>query len=361
MIDSRPIILVVDDTPDNITLVSSLLKDEYKVKIATNGEKALKIARTSPPDLILLDVMMPVMDGYETCRQLKMDDKLKDIPVIFLTAKAEVKDESKGFELGAVDYIVKPISPLILIARVKTHLNLKQAKDFFVDKNQYLEKEVSRRIKEISLMQEVSIMSMAALAEIRDNETGYHIQRTKLYVNLLANLLKENVKYSKLLNQENIDLITISAPLHDIGKIGIHDNILLKPGKLTKEEFEIMKTHASLGKEAIERAETLIDKSETFLKFAKEIAGSHHERWDGNGYPNGLKGEEIPISARIMAVADVYDALISKRVYKEAFSNDEAVKIIADEAGKQFNPEIVNIFIENKEKFREISERYKEF
>lgn len=358
MADSRQVILVVDDTPDNITLVSSLLKDKYKVKIATNGEKALKVARESPPDLILLDIMMPVMDGYETCRQLKMDDKLKNIPIIFLTAKAEIEDESKGFELGAVDYIVKPISPAILIARVKTHLNLKQVQDFFIDKNEYLEKEVSRRTKEIFLMQEVSIMSMASLAEIRDNETGYHIKRTKLYVNLLANLLKENLKYAGLLNQENIDLITISAPLHDIGKVGISDNILLKPGKLTKEEFEIMKTHASLGREAIERAEKLIDKSETFLKFAKEIASSHHERWDGNGYPNRLKGEEIPISARIMAVADVYDALVSKRVYKEAFSNDDAVKIISDEAGKQFDPEIVKVFIENKEKFREISEIY---
>ena len=359
MIDSKPVILVVDDTPDNITLLSGLLKDLYKVKIATNGQRALMVAKADPPDLILLDVMMPVMDGYETCRYLKMDKELKDIPVIFLTAKGNVDDENKGFEVGAVDYIIKPISPPILLTRVKTQLVLKQAENFLKDKNYYLEMEILRRIKEISLMKEVSIMAMAALAEIRDDDTGNHIQRTKLFVKELTTLLSRNEKYSEVLKPQNIDLIVASAPLHDIGKVGISDSILLKPAALTKEEFEIMKTHTTLARNSIVRAEKLIDKPETFLSFAKEIAYFHHEKWDGSGYPDGLSGENIPLSARIMAVADVYDALRSKRVYKVAFNHEISVEIIIKDAGKHFDPNVVQAFIVLQQKFKEIFEQYK--
>ncbi|BCG58626.1 response regulator [Paenibacillus sp. URB8-2] len=358
MLDLRPVVLVVDDTPDNIALLSGLLKERYKVKVATNGEKALAVAKAAPPDLILLDIMMPVMDGYETCRRLKADRELEDIPVIFLTAKEEVEDENKGFELGAVDYITKPISSPILLSRVKTHLTLKQSKDFLKDKNHFLEMEISRRIKEISLIQEVSIMSMAALAEIRDIDTGNHIQRTKLYIEELANQLSRTSKYSEYLCQESVDLIAASAPLHDIGKVGIPDHILLKPGPLTREEFEIMKTHTTLGKEAILRAEQLMNKTETFFRFAKEIVYSHHEKWDGTGYPEGLAGENIPLSARLMAVADVYDALTSERVYKGAMSHEQAVAIITGDAGRHFDPDIVQIFLKCQFKFREISGMY---
>ncbi|NGM84601.1 two-component system response regulator [Paenibacillus sp. 7124] len=358
MLDLRPVVLVVDDTPDNIALLSGLLKERYKVKVATNGERALAVAKAAPPDLILLDIMMPVMDGYETCRRLKMDRELEDIPVIFLTAKEDVEDENKGFELGAVDYITKPISSPILLSRVKTHLTLKRSKDFLKDKNHFLETEISRRIKEISLIQEVSIMSMAALAEIRDIDTGNHIQRTKLYVEELATQLSQTPKYSSYLCQESVDLIAASAPLHDIGKVGIPDYILQKPGPLTREEYEIMKTHTTLGKEAILRAEQLMNKTETFFRYAKEIVYSHHEKWNGTGYPEGLSGENIPLSARLMAVADVYDALTSKRVYKDAMSHEQAVAIIAGDAGKHFDPDIVPVFLKCQFKFREISGIY---
>ncbi|MDT3427008.1 putative two-component system response regulator [Paenibacillus forsythiae] len=358
MLDLRPVILVVDDTPDNIALLSGLLKEWYKVKIATNGEKALAVARSAPPDLILLDIMMPVMDGYETCRRLKMDKELEDIPVIFLTAKEEAEDENKGFELGAVDYITKPISAPVLLSRVRTHLTLKRSNDFLKDKNHFLETEISRRIKEISLIQEVTIMSMASLAEIRDVDTGNHIQRTKMYIEELATQLARTPKYSGVLNRETVDLIVTSAPLHDIGKVGIPDHILLKPGKLTRDEFEIMKTHTTLGKEAILRAEQLMNKKETFFRYAKEIVYSHHEKWDGTGYPEGLAGESIPLSARLMAVADVYDALTSRRVYKEAMSHEEAVEIITGNEGKHFDPDIVRVFLGCQRKFREIAGMY---
>ena len=358
MRDSRPVILVVDDTPDNISLLSGLLKEQYKVKVATNGEKALLVAKASPPDLILLDIMMPVMDGYETCRRLKEDEELRNVPVIFLTAKEEVEDENLGFDLGAVDYITKPISSPILLSRVKTHLTLKQSKDFLEDKNEFLEAEISRRIKEISLIQEVSVMAMAALAEMRDSETGNHIQRTKLYIEELATQLSRTEKYADVLKPENINLIVTSAPLHDIGKVGIPDHILLKPGALTYEEFEVMKTHTTLGREAILRAERLMDKPETFLRFAKEIVYYHHEKWNGTGYPERIAGEQIPLSARLMAVADVYDALTSKRVYKDAMPHEQAVEIIVGDSGIHFDPDIVKVFVKNKHKFKEIAERY---
>lgn len=360
MLDPRPVILAVDDTPENLVLLSGLLKDRYKVKVSTSGEKALAIAKASAPDLILLDIMMPGMDGYETCRRLKEDKELEDVPVIFLTAKEEVEDENRGFEFGAVDYITKPISPPVLLSRVKTHVTLKQSKDFLKDKNHFLEVEISRRIKEISLIQEVSIMSMAALAEIRDNDTGNHIQRTKLYIEVLATQLSRLPRYSGTLNRETIDLITTSAPLHDIGKVGIPDHILLKPGSLTREEFETMKTHTILGKEAILRAEELMGKPETFFRYAKEIVYSHHEKWDGSGYPEGLAGEGIPLSARLMAIADVYDALTSKRVYKDAMSHEQAVKIIEGDAGRHFDPEMVRVFLKSQTRFREIASLFQE-
>lgn len=356
----KPVILVVDDTPDNLSLLSGLLKEHYKVKVATTGAKALAIAKASPPDLVLLDVMMPVMDGYETCRRFKEDEDLCEIPVIFLTAKSETEDENKGFECGAVDYIIKPISSPILLSRVKTHLDLKRTKDFLKDQNEFLEQEVSRRIREISRIQEATIMSMAALAEIRDTDTGNHIQRTKLYIQELATCLSKTPKYSKVLNQESIDLIVTSAPLHDIGKVGIPDHILLKPGRLTAEEFDIMKTHTVLGREAIDRAEKVMDKTDSFLHYAKEIVYSHHEKWNGTGYPEGLAGEAIPLSARLMSVADVYDALTSKRVYKDAFTHEQAVEHIVRDAGAHFDPDIVGILQKCQHRFMEISETYKE-
>lgn len=359
--DSKQVVLIVDDTPDNITLLSALLKDNYKIKIATNGVKALHIASTLPsPDLILLDVMMPEMDGYETCKRLKSNPATAEIPVIFLTAKSQVSDEEMGLKLGAVDYISKPVSPPIVLARVATQLNLVKARNLLQDQNKHLEKLVQDRTRKLAKMQDAIIMAMASLAETRDNETGNHIRRTQNYVAALARKLKHLPRFSSELTEENIELLYKSAPLHDIGKVGIPDNILLKPGKLDSDEFEIMKMHTTYGRETILSVERYLGESNEFLRFAREITYSHQEKWDGSGYPENLSGDAIPISARLMAVADVYDALISKRVYKPAFSHEEAIDIMRKGRGSHFDPDILDVFLKITDEFREIALRYRE-
>lgn len=354
-------ILVVDDTPETLSFISEILKEHYKVKIANNGKKALSIAyREIKPDIILLDIVMPSMDGYEVCRLLKENPATKNIPVIFLTSSTDTANEERGFELGAVDYITKPVSVPILLARISAQLHLKSAADFIRDKNAYLEKEVLNRTLEVRAIQDVTIWALASLAETRDNETGNHIKRTQLYVKCLAIKLKENPKFTHILTPAFIETLYKSAPLHDIGKVGISDLILLKPGPLTKEEFEIMKTHTTIGYTAIENAEKQLDISVDFLSCSKEIAYSHHEKWNGSGYPLGCSGEEIPLSARIMAIVDVYDALTTKRVYKEALAHNEALKIIASGKGTHFDPDIVDVFLDSADDFSEIALQYKE-
>lgn len=349
-------ILVVDDTPDNLAIVSNHLKDYYTVKVANNGEKALRIASSdSKPDLILLDIMMSGMDGYEVCKELKRNPETSEIPVIFLTAKTELEDEKYGLELGAVDYIGKPISPPILLARVKTHLHLKLASDFLKDQNHFLEQEVQRRTEQIVTLQETAIIALASLAEARDNETGNHLRRTQFYIKALCMGLKEHPRFKAFLTDANISLIFKSSPLHDIGKVGIPDHILLKPGRLTTEEFEVMKTHAVIGYEAIVRAENSIGAKVDFLQIAKDIVLYHHEKWDGSGYPKGFKGEEIPIPARLMALADVYDALISKRVYKDKINLQTASEIIREGREKHFDPDVVDCFFSNQPEFEKIA------
>ncbi len=338
-------ILVVDDTPDNINLISGLLKCNYKVKAATSGERALKILQgNSEVDLILLDIMMPSMSGFEVCQQLKDNPNTESIPVIFLTAMSSVSDEEYGLKLGAVDYITKPISPSILLARVENHLKIKAANDFLKDKSQFLELEVNKRTKEIAAIQDVAILALASLAETRDNETGNHILRTKFYVKALAEYLQDHPRFKHFLTDHTIHVLHKSAPLHDIGKVGIPDSILLKPGSFTREEFEIMKTHTTLGRDAIVHAETHLGTTVEFLKYAKEIAYSHQEKWDGSGYPEGLAGDDIPISARLMALADVYDALISHRVYKEGMSHEKAMQLILEGRGTHFDPDMTDAF-----------------
>jgi putative two-component system response regulator len=356
---SRPTVLVVDDTPDNLALISMLLKDVYNVKVAVSGEKALKIAfAANPPDLILLDIMMPQMDGYEVCRRLKAAAATRDIPVIFVTARADEEDEQIGLELGAVDYITKPISPAILVARVKAQLTIKASADFLRDKNDFLELQVSRRTREVSAIQDVTILAMASLAETRDSDTGNHILRTQHYVRALADHLCSHPRFSAFLTDYNRQMLFKSAPLHDIGKVGIPDRILLKPGKLTVEEFEIMKTHTTLGRDAIDHAERALGTDVEFLRLAKEIAYSHQEKWDGSGYPQGLAGDAIPISARLMALADVYDALISRRVYKEPMSHEQAVGILVAGRGSHFDPDITDAFIAIQDQFKATAQRF---
>lgn len=353
-------ILVVDDTPDNLIMMSELLKDEYKVKVANNGEKALKISQSqTPPDLILLDIMMPVMDGYEVCRQLKANPQTQHIPVIFLTAKTDATDETKGLEIGAIDYITKPINPAILMARVRTHLDIKRMQDFLRNQNSFLEAEIIKRTREITAIQDVTIHAMASLAETRDNETGNHIRRTQNYVRVLAQKLRHHPRFSHFLDDDKIiELLYKSAPLHDIGKVGIPDKILLKPGRFEPEEFEVMKQHPALGRSAILNAEYELGLEVPFLKYAKEIAYAHQEKWDGSGYPLGLAGDNIPISARLMAVADVYDALISRRVYKEGMSHEQAVQLIIEGRGSHFDPDITDAFLELQDDFIAIAAKF---
>jgi putative two-component system response regulator len=356
---TRKTILLVDDAPDNLVLMNDLLKDLYKVKIANSGAKALRIAQAdSKPDLILLDIMMPEMDGYEVCRRLKANPATHDIPVIFLTAKTDADAEKAGLDLGAVDYLAKPISPAIALARVRNHLLLKDSADFLRDKNAYLENQVAARTREVVAIQDVTILAMASMAETRDADTGNHIRRTQHYVLVLAEHLRHHPRFAATLSDSYIKLLFKSAPLHDIGKVGIPDRILLKPAHFTDDEFEIMKTHTTLGRDAIAHAEASLGMGMPFLALAKEIAYSHQEKWDGSGYPEGLAGEAIPLSARLMAVADVYDALISKRVYKDAIPHAEAVQIIRDGRGNHFDPDIVDAFMALQEEFRAIAARF---
>jgi putative two-component system response regulator len=357
--DARQTILVVDDTPENLGVMSALLRDDYRVKVAGSGERALQVAAAQPaPDLILLDVMMPGLDGHEVLRRLKAGAATRDIPVIFLTAMNEAEDEQVGLRLGAVDYISKPVRPAIVLARVHNHLQLKAARDALRHQNAWLEREVQRRTAQVVAIQDVTIRALASLAETRDNETGNHIRRTQHYVKALAERLRGHPRFAAALSDETIDLLFKSAPLHDIGKVGIPDRILLKPGPLDAAEFEQMKTHAALGREAIVQAEQGLGAETAFLRCAKEIAHSHHERWDGSGYPQGLKGDAIPLAARLMALADVYDALISRRVYKPAFPHAQARATISAGRGSHFDPDVVDAFLAIEAEFMAIAARF---
>lgn len=357
----RSTILVVDDTPTNLALMSALLEMHYHVVTAPDGYEALRMLSAPPlPDLILMDVMMPGLDGYETCQAIKARPSTRDIPVIFLTARVDTQDEARGFALGAVDYITKPISPPLVLARVRTHLQLKASADFLRDKASFLEHEVQRRTAELAAIQDVTIHAMASLAETRDNETGQHLRRTQFYVRTLAEALRQHPRFESLLTDQYIATLFKSAPLHDIGKVGIPDRILLKPGPFAPDEFEVMKTHTTLGRDAIEQAERQLGTPVAFLQTAKDIAYGHQEKWDGTGYPRGLRGEDIPLPARLMAVADVYDALITRRVYKPPMSHEAAVQLIVQGRGSHFDPDVVDAFLHVQQRFREIALEYRD-
>jgi putative two-component system response regulator len=354
-----PIILVVDDAPESVAVIAQALSDHYRVIAANDGETALRIAASYPlPDLILLDTVMPGLSGLEVCYHLKQDNATADIPVAFLTNRGDAVNEDHGFELGAIDYISKPISPPLLRARIRNHLNHKATADLLKQQNQSLEQEEERRTKEMRVIQDVAVLAVASLAETRDNETGNHIRRTQHYVRTLALHLQKHPRFRSEIDEGTIELLFKSAPLHDIGKVGIPDRILLKPSRLDYEEMEIMKTHTLLGYESIAQAEDRLGTSVGFLRYAKEIALSHQEKWDGSGYPEGRSGDEIPLSARLMAVADVYDALISRRIYKQPFSQQKSIDIMRDGRGSHFDPDILDTFLEHTEEFRTISEQF---
>lgn len=363
-------ILVVDDTAQNLIILGELLKPLYRVRAANSGSRALQAAASEPrPDLILLDVMMPDMDGHEVLRRLRADSQTRDIPVIFVTAMSGTEDERSGLDLGAVDYITKPFNPNIVLARVRTQLELKQARDRLARQNDWLEAEVARRMRENLLVQELSVRALSCLAEARDNETGLHIVRTQSFVEVLARKLASHPRFCDALSGKRLEMVVKASPLHDLGKVGIPDAILLKPGKLTHEEFEIMKAHPTIGAEAIAKAmdqalsgadEDSVEQAPgafAFLQVAGEISLGHHEKWDGSGYPAGLVGDAIPASARLMALADVFDALTCRRVYKPAMSIEKARQIIVDGRGTHFDPAVVDTFLASMDEFVDIATR----
>lgn len=360
-------ISIVDDEPINLMILKKLLSPSFLIRAYKSGEELIQaVEKGIKPDLILMDIMMPGMDGYETLSELQKNPDNLGIPVIYISALDSLIDEEKGFRLGAVDYITKPFRPGIVLARVNAHVELKQARDRLKNQNEWLEAEVKRRMVENQLIQDTTLNVFAELVETRDNDTANHVLRTQNYVRIIAERLQKNEKYKSWLSDDAIERIVKAAPLHDIGKIGIPDAILLKPGKLDFEEYEIMKTHCKIGGNAIRLAinKTLSGSNSEngqgeitalyFLEEAEKIMNYHHERWDGKGYPEELYGDEIPVSARIMALADVFDALTTVRPYKKAWSMEAVVDYILEQKGMQFDPDVVDAFENEIEAFRDV-------
>nr|WP_173804076.1 two-component system response regulator [Leptothrix sp. C29] len=359
-----PVLLVVDDTPANLSLMAGLLNRDYQVRLANSGARALELVRRECPDLILLDVMMPEMDGYAVCRQLKADPRTRHVPVVFVTALCQPEDEARGFEAGAVDFIHKPISPPIVRARVRTHLQLKAWHDTLQARGDGLESELRQRLLDVERLRDTTLFVMVSLAEFRDEDTGNHVKRTQEYVRVLAEHIAAHPQArpgrAEPLDAGRIELLAKSAPLHDIGKVAIPDHILLKRGPLSTEEFAVMKGHTIHGWEILHRAAQRLGGEQTFLGYAMQIARHHHERWDGSGYPDGLAGTDIPLAARLMAVADVYDALISRRPYKEPFPHEDAMQRIAAASGTHFDPDIVRALQALEPRFLEIAATWRD-
>ncbi|MEN6327747.1 MAG: HD domain-containing phosphohydrolase [Syntrophomonas sp.] len=348
-------IMVIDDTAANLRLLDDLLRSRgYGVFAFPRGDMALKAAEQNPPDLILLDINMPEMNGFEVCEKFKANKKLKDIPVIFISALNEPLDKVKAFSTGAVDYVNKPFQFEEVLARVETHLKIHRLQVEMEDYNLHLQELVQEKVKEITDSQLATILALAKLAESRDDDTGDHLERVQAFAGILARQLSLMSNYSSIVTPEFSKNLFYACSLHDIGKVGIPDNILLKPGKLSLEEFEIMKTHASLGAETLE---SVYEKypNNALIKMGIAIARHHHERWDGKGYPTGLAGENIPLPARIMSVVDVYDALRSERCYKAAMPQDQVLKIILEGSGSQFDPTLVKAFVQVANDFDRIS------
>lgn len=353
MTDQPETILAVDDTPENLDILVGFLQDQYQIRVAASGERALKmIARGTPPDLILLDIMMPEMSGFEVCRKLKADPGLREIPVIFISALTDASDKIDAFATGGVDYVTKPFHPEEVEARVATHLELSRLRRQLATRNRELERQVARQVEEIAEGQLATIFALSKLAESRDAETGHHLERIQTFCEILATYVREHSLCGGLVDETFVADLRHASPLHDIGKVAIPDSILLKPGRLTPGEFEIMKDHARHGASTL-RVVAAKFPDNVLVTMGADLAKSHHEKWDGTGYPDGLKGEQIPLCARIMAVADVYDALRSKRHYKPAFPHERAVEIVREESGRGLDPTLVAAFLQVSEEFRE--------
>jgi putative two-component system response regulator len=347
---SQCTILAVDDTKMNLHLLVNLLGDHFDLSVAMNGPSALKLVAQSPPDLILLDIMMPDMDGFEVLQRLKANSDTRDIPVIFLTALNEIGNKAKGFELGAVDYITKPFQIEEVLARVNTHLKLRLAQESLNRFNNQLQDLVAQQVEEINQSQLAMIFALAKLSHTRDDDTGLHLERVQHLCKILSTSLAEEPEFARDITPAFIAAMYHASPLHDVGKVGIRDAILLKPGKLSDQEFAIMKTHTTIGAATLESVFWQYPNNQ-FIAIGIEIAKYHHEKWDGSGYPEGLSNLAIPLSARIMSVVDVYDALRSRRPYKEPFSHQTAMDIIIEGNGKAFDPNVVQGIIKVQKEF----------
>ena len=354
MDSNRKTVFLVDDDITNLTMGNNTLCEIYDVFTLNSCARLLRMLEKRIPDLILLDVEMPETNGYETIKILKSKETTKNIPVIFLTAQSDAKSELEGLSLGAIDYIIKPFSPPLLLKRIEIHLLLESQKRTLVNFNKNLQEMVDARTKTVVELKDAYLKTMAELIECRDYNTGGHIERTQHYLQILLNALKNCDLYNEELSTWDTKLIIHSAQLHDIGKISIRDNILQKPGSLTETEFNEIKTHVPVGVRVIEKIKENTKERE-FLEQARILVATHHEKWDGSGYPNGLKGEEIPLQGRLMAIVDVYDALVANRPYRKAISHEEAVKIISGNSGKHFDPALINLFLSVSEEFNEFA------
>jgi putative two-component system response regulator len=352
----RRTIFMVDDNLTNLTVGKNALLGKYKVFTIPTGKKLFEMLDKTIPDLILLDIEMPEMNGYDIIKILKNDPKTAEIPVIFLTARSDSGSELEGLSLGAIDYISKPFSPPLLLKRIEVHMLVEDQKHELEDYNENLQEKVDEKTKTVLDLQNAILRTVAELVECRDDTTGGHIERTQSYLRILIDSLLEDGLYKDEVMgwSKDFDIILQSSQLHDVGKIAIKDSILQKPAKLTPEEFDEMKTHTTFGIKVIERIQENTSDA-AFLKYAKVFASTHHEKWDGSGYPRGLKGAEIPLQGRLMAIADVYDALISERPYKKAFSHEEAVEIIRDGSGAHFDPNLVKVFLKHEQDFKAVA------
>ena len=352
-VDKKTIFLVDDDIT-NLTVGDRALSDFYHVFTINSGATLLKMLERRIPDLILLDVEMPDMSGYETIKHIKSDFATSDIPVIFLTAQSALEDELEGLSLGAIDYILKPFSPTLLRKRIEIHLLVESQKHELISFNNNLMDMVEAKTKTVVELRNAILLTMAGLVEYRDVTTGKHIERTQAYLRILLNELINSGLFMEEAASWDLELVLQSSQLHDLGKIAIKDDILLKPGRLTDEEYETIKEHTTRGKNIIDEIKTMTTEQE-FLDYARIFAGTHHEKWDGSGYPEGLKGEEIPVLGRAMAIVDVYDALISNRPYKKALQHAEATQIILDGSGTQFDPRMIDVFMGITDQFDEVT------
>jgi len=359
--ERAPRILAVDDLEENTRILERFLEPKgYTVFSVSSGKEALEFVEATPPDVILLDLVMPGISGFEVCERLKQSAETRHIPVIIITGLAEKEANVRALEAGADDFLPKPFDAILLSARIRSSLRSKKLQDQIIDYqrqlegyNETLEERIKQRTAQVTRTQQVAVFSLAKLAESRDTETGAHLERMRSYAREVALEMANTPKYAGLLTADTVDGLFLSSPLHDIGKVGIPDQILLKPARLTSDEFEIMKTHTTIGGDTLKAADLEAGQA-SFLAMARDIAYYHHERWDGTGYPEGLKGSDIPLAARIVSIGDVYDALATDRPYKEAFSHEKSVSIIVEGRGTQFDPDVVDAFLACEQRIIEV-------